>query len=165
MTLPAAGHLDLNPMPNWITLIPDDLDDTKVAAVMAALRTAALREGQADPVTEVITRVTARIRAEIAGCARNRVDSDTTKIPADLKALACRMVVFEMMGRLPGQDLSEDERATRKEDLRYLERIARCDVPVATPDDAATPEVQQGGGFEQVGNPVRLATRTKMQGL
>lgn len=151
-------------MPNWVTITTDDLEDTKVAPLVEALRTAALGASQDDPVEEMIATVVARIRAEVAGCSRNLVDSDTTKIPADLKRLACRMVVFEMMGRLQ-LPLNEDERDERRQDVRYLERISRCEVPVATPDSAAAPEVQQAGGFEQVGTTTRQATRRTMRGL
>ena len=52
------------------------------------------------------------------------------------------MVMREAMSRLQ-QSLNDDEREEQRNDLRYLERIARCEVPVATPDEPITsPEVQ-----------------------
>lgn len=149
---------------SWITLTTADLDDTKVAALLEALRSSALGTGQDDPVEEIIASVTARIRAEIQGCSRNQVDSDTTKIPASLKRLGCRMVVFDLMSRLQ-QDLTEDERSERKSDLRYLERIAACEVPIETPDNATAPDVQSGVRIAQVGTTNRRASRQTLSGL
>jgi len=122
---------------NWSAISIDDLNDAKAAALVAACRTAALGDGQADPVPNIIANVTSRIRAEISGCANNTLDADTTKIPNDLKSLAARIVMREAMSRLQ-QSLNDDEREEQRNDLRYLERIARCEVPVATPDDPIT---------------------------
>ncbi len=122
---------------NWSAISIDDLNDTKAAALVAACRTAALGDGQADPVPNIISNVTTRIRAEISGCANNTLDADSTKIPNDLKSLAARIVMREAMSRLQ-QSLTDDEREEQRNDLRYLERIARCEVPVAAPDDPIT---------------------------
>lgn len=129
---------------NWSAITIDDLRDAKVSALVEACRTAALGDGQADPLINIIVNVTARIRAEISGCATNTLDADSTKIPNDLKSLAARMIVREAMSRLQ-QSLTDDEREEQRNDLRYLERIARCEVPVAAPDDPITQaEVQSG---------------------
>jgi hypothetical protein len=58
-------------MPRWVTITTDDLNDTKVAALVDALRTAALAVGQDDPVDEIIADVISRIRAEVASCSQN----------------------------------------------------------------------------------------------
>lgn len=149
---------------SWTTITTDDLNDTKVAALVTALRSSALGSGQDDPVEEIIATVIARIRAEVGACAKNEVDSDTTKIPASLKRLGCRMAVFEMMGRLQ-IELSEDERDERRADIRLLERIARCELAVETPDDPTESEVQHGGTIEVVTETPRQATRDKLKGL
>lgn len=149
----------------WTAITVDDLNDTKVAALVNALRTAALAVGQDDPSDEIIANVVARIRAEVAGCKTNVLDADTTKIPGDLKSLACRMVVREMQSRLQ-EPLNEDERAEKRDDLEYLRRISKCEVPVAEPDNPlTTPEVQQGGGVEVVTSSPVTTTRTQLSGL
>lgn len=131
---------------SWTTITIADLKDAKVSALVEACRTAALGSGQTDPVPNIIANVTARIRAEISGCAQNVLDADTAKIPADLKSLAARMIMREAMSRLQ-QQLTEDEREEQRNDLRYLERIAKCDVPVGAPDTPlTTTEVQSAAG-------------------
>lgn len=145
-------------MSRWTSISATDLQDTKAAALVDACRTAALGSGQADPVPGIILNVIARIRAEISGCRNNVLDADTTKIPNDLKSLGCRMILREAMSRIQ-QPLNDDEREEQRNDLRYLERIAACDVPVAAPDDPiATEEVQSGAGTP------RLTARTRTFG-
>lgn len=150
---------------SWSTITINDLKDTKVSALVEACRTAALGSGQADPVPNIVTNVTTRIRAEISGCAQNVLDVDTAKIPADLKSLASRMIMREAMSRIQ-QSLTEDEREEQRNDLRYLERIARGEVPVAVSDNpSAGGEVQKGGAIQQASTPSRKATREKLAGL
>jgi hypothetical protein len=152
-------------MPRWVTITTDDLNDTKVAALVDALRTAALAVGQDDPVDEIIADVISRIRAEVASCSQNVLDIDETKIPKDLHRLGCRMVLREMQSRLQ-EPLNTDERTEQENDLKYLQRIASCDLKVAIPDNPQVPpEVQQSGGVEVFNAPTPIARREDMNGL
>lgn len=148
----------------WITITVGDLKDRKVAALVEALQSAALGSGQSDPTPNIIASVTARIRAEIKGCARNQLDRDTTTVPADLTDLAVRMVLRVMKDRLE-IPLTEDERNQMKSDERYLERIAACDVPVATPDDAVDGDVQSGSVSPKTYAPQRDFSSEEQEGL
>jgi hypothetical protein len=150
---------------SWVSITIADLKDAKVSALVEACRTAALGAGQTDPVPNIIANVVARIRAEISGCVRNVLDADTTRIPSDLKTLAARMIVREAMSRIK-RPLSQDERDEQSNDLKYLERIATCKVPVAKPDVPLTiPEVQKGGAIALASIPTRTATRKTLAGL
>jgi len=138
----------------WITIAIDKLQDAKAAALVEQLRTAALGEGQADPVPDVIVDVTNRIRQEIAAGGKTVLSADATKIPPSLRRLAMRMIIREaqsrlnVMGALP---LSDDERKEWDKDDRYLERIADGDLTVESPDDpAATPTVQAKTGRPRI---------------
>lgn len=130
----------------WTTLTLADLPVGKAAALVAALQTAALGDGQPDPMLMVVAGVVTRIRAEIAAGGRTVLDVDQTKIPPSLKPLAMRMALREGQSRLNvggGLDLTDDERQEWKEDIRYLERIARGDITVeASTTPEATPTVQ-----------------------
>jgi phage gp36-like protein len=121
-------------MSNWTTITSDDLNDTKVAAMVNALRTSALASGQTDPSPRIIQEVVSRIRAEIKGCYKNKLDEDQAKIPNSLKDLACRMVLRLLKNRLE-LPLTDDEKDDRRSDEKFLERIARCEVPITTPDN------------------------------
>lgn len=149
---------------SWTTITIDDLKDAKASALVEACRTAALGQGQDDPLPGIIANVITRIRAEVASCEENSLDADTATIPADLKSLACRMIIREAMSRLQ-QPLNDDEKEEQRNDLRYLERIAKCEVKVSATDNPSSGEVQSGGAIEQVSTPTRTATRTKLAGL
>ena len=148
----------------WITITISDLEDVKTAKLLTPLRTKALGDGQDDPVPEIMASVTTRIRAEIAGCSRNQLDADETKIPASLKLLACRLVIAAASNRL-GISLNDDERAQLRSDERYLERIAACAVPVEDPDNAMTAPVQQSGGINLVSSRPKKHTGSQLSGL
>ena len=125
----------------WISITPDDLNDTKLAPLMNALRTAALAEGQADPLPGYITTACNHIRRKVAACRTNRVDADATKIPESLKEVACRMVVRAAKDRLE-ISLTDDERKQWDKDDRELDAIASCAMPIEISDDSEEPPVQ-----------------------
>jgi hypothetical protein len=150
---------------NWISITPDDLNDTKVAALVDACRTKALGSGQTDPAPRIIENAVARIRSEIKGCAANILDRDMAKIPKDLKPLTMRMIVRELESRLQ-IELKDDEREEWRHDLRYLERIARCEIPVLAPDNPETVEsVHVPAGTPLICPKKRFLTRQKMEGV
>lgn len=122
----------------WISITVGHLDTAKAAALVTALRTAALGNGQADPLLEIIDSVTARIRMEIAAGGRTRLSVDSTKIPPSLKSLALRLVIADGQQRLNignALELSEDDREAIRRDIRLLERIAKGEITVESPDD------------------------------
>ena len=149
---------------SWLSLTPDDLRETKVAALVTALRSAALGSGQTDPLPGIIQTVVDRIRAEIAGCKNNQLDADTTKIPASLRHIAHRMIIAAAKGRLE-LPLKEDERNALRDDTRYLERISTCAIPVENPANPITADVQQPGSITVINSRTRRATSNTMAGL
>lgn len=124
----------------WSTITIADLNTAKASALVEALRSAALGDGQADPLPEIIANVVARIRAEIAAGGRTALDVDPAKLPPSLKSLALRMVLREGQSRLNAAGalpLSDDEREEWRQDVRYLERIAKGEIAI---ESSATPE-------------------------
>jgi hypothetical protein len=125
----------------WLAITADDLNATKLAPLVNALRTAALAGGQADPLIEITANVVSRIRRMIAGCRTNLVDADATLIPASLKALACRMIIREAKDRLE-IDLTNTETEAWRVDERDLVRISTCDLPIEIAYNSEAPPVQ-----------------------
>ncbi|HWM26599.1 MAG TPA: hypothetical protein VNP98_17410 [Chthoniobacterales bacterium] len=132
-------------MPNWIPITINDLQDSKVAALVVALQSAALGAGQTDPTPRLTQAVVDRIRRKIASCSVNQLDADTTAIPAGLKTMAVDLILAEMKGRLE-EPLTDDEQ--RKIDLHNsdLNRIAECRDTVEQPDSAIDAPVQDSSG-------------------
>lgn len=110
-----------------------DSVELDVTAKAALLRASALRA--------VAKPVIVRVRNKVATCSTNKVDSDTTKIPASLKALACRMIIREAKGRLE-MELTEDERRERDIDERELTAVSLCNLVVDQADVPEAPKVQ-----------------------
>lgn len=154
---------------SWITLTPEQLDTAKAAALVAALRTAALGENQPDPVPEIITNVTARIRMEIAAGGRTVLDADATKLPPSLKSLGLRMVLREAQSRLnaaSAMPLGEDEREEWRQDVRFLERIAKGDITVEEPTNpAAVSSVQAPTPVPMISARERTFSRRSQEGI
>jgi hypothetical protein len=153
----------------WLTLTLADLSVSKAAALVTALQSAALGAGQPDPLPEVIVNVTQRIRMEIAAGGKTRLSATTTTLPPSLKSLAVRMVLREGQSRLNAVGalpLSEDERQESRDDLRFLERIAKGEITVEEPDDpAATPTVQAATPSPLITARDRRFTRDDQDGI
>lgn len=126
---------------SWTTITAADLNDTKMAPLMSALRTAALAEGQGDPVDALKVTCIDRVRRMISACRTNQVDADSAKIPQSLKALTCRMIVREAKSRLE-IELTTSETEQWRVDEKELLAISRCELPIETSDNAAAPPVQ-----------------------
>lgn len=153
-------------MATWIVITVEDLNAYLVAAQVAALRTAALGAGQADPFSVVLPDVAARIRAEIQGCRTNEVSATPNSIPPELKSYACHLILEAMQTRIPGLHLTVEQKTQANEARKYLARIARCEVPVAQPADPLEPGGVQRGGIIQVATKTtRRATRSSLSGL
>lgn len=125
----------------WIQITEADLLKTKMAPLLSALRSAALDPSQDDPVEAITADVIVRVRNKVSTCATNKVDANTSTIPASLKSLACRMIIREAKGRLE-LDLTEDERRERDIDERELTAVSRCDLVVDQADIPEAPKVQ-----------------------
>lgn len=128
---------------NWITLTAAHLNDYQVAKVVVALRTKALAAGQADPFTIVMPDIVARIRAEVRGCASNKVSNDPLTIPPDLKAHAIYLIIEAMQSRLPGLFLSKDMKTLIADAKDYLKRVSKCEVPIGAPSEPETTATTQ----------------------
>jgi len=125
----------------WIAITPEDLNDTKLAPLMSALRTAVLAEGQSDPVSTYITNAVNRTRRMISACRTNQVDADETTVPESLKDLVCRMVVRAAKDRLE-IELTQTEQEAWRVDERELTRISNCEIPIETSANSEAPAVQ-----------------------
>lgn len=136
-------------MPRWIPITVADIQDQKLAPLVEALRTRALAAGQTDPTPRLTQAVVDRIRRKVASCHTNRLDSDTTKIPAGLKTMAVELIYFELKGRLEDA-LTPDESKKSTIIESDLNRIASCLDTVEQPDDPIDPPVESPSGNPSV---------------
>jgi hypothetical protein len=151
-------------MANWVTVSEDDLNDTKVAKLVTALRTKALAAGQTDPSERVIASVVTDIRRKIASCRNNQVDADLTTIPASLVPLATDMILARLKGRLELEltKFEEDQLSTHRETLN---RIAACTDVVEQPDAAIAAPTQSTAGTPSISDTRATERRARRSGL
>ena len=144
-------------MPAWITPLVTDLNDYLVAEQVTALRDEALATGQADPFAKIATDVVAKVRSFIASNPANRLDSDATTIPPELKLDVCYLIIGPMLGRL-GIALTKDQ--VQQLDLAHSTLIALREkkLLVSQPLNPITPAVQSPVGVEQASAGTRLTT-------
>jgi hypothetical protein len=150
----------------WITIVQGDLEDAQAAAMVDALRTAALAEGQTDPMPRIIQDVVDQIRGAIGLCPATALDADTTRVPKTLKEKAVAKVCRQLKKRLM-MGLTEDERAEETRWDSMLEKLATGKYPVDKTDNPiSTPPVQPvTSGVKLVGSTALVAGRAKLAGL
>ncbi|PTY03078.1 hypothetical protein DB346_07440 [Verrucomicrobia bacterium LW23] len=155
---------------SWITLSPADIDIAKAGPQVAALRTAALAAGQADPAEDALARTVLHIRQSVRSYRANRLDADPASIPAELRSLALRMAYRELHQRLDvagrALALTDDDRRHWDNDVRTLERVAGGDLVVSQPANPVDGDVQSPGTIQVVRTAgKRQATRRTLRGL
>jgi hypothetical protein len=136
-------------MPRWIPITVDDLNDSKVAALVTALRTAALADDQDDPTPRLTQAVVNRIRRKIASNPQNQLDEDVTTIPEGLKLMAVDLIIAELKGRLE-EGLTDDERRKIDRHETDLNRIAAGTDTIEDPDTAIDAPVQDQSGTPSI---------------
>ncbi len=153
-------------MATWITISPEDLNDYQVAAYVNAARTAALDAGQSDPFDQVMPDIVARVRAEVRGCARNRVSVTPLSVPPDLRSHTILLIIEAMQARLPGIPLDEGIKTLITDAKKYLQRVANCEIPIGLPTDPElVADVQAVQGTPRITAPERNFTSTAAEGI
>jgi phage gp36-like protein len=129
----------------WITISEDAIRSKLAAVELQALRTAALADGQADPLPEIVARTVDEVRGYIGACERNRLGPAGT-IPAQLESAALAIVRYRLATRLPVRTLLTEERKEEQRDaLTLLRDVAACRYAVEQPDEAGPERLAIGG--------------------
>jgi len=150
----------------WVTISADDLNHYLVAAQTLALRTAALSDGQADPFTEVMPRVVARVRSMIQACESNRVSATPLTVPPSLKDYVCFLILEEMALRIPQLQFTPEQAKMADTARDYLKMIAKCDARIEQPPDPLDPQdVEYNSSIQVVRSSERRATRDTLSGI
>jgi len=130
----------------WSPLTSADVLACLVSTQIQALR-GSLAPGQADPLPVLIADVTARVRAEIRGNLRNRVERNPALLPPELKLTAAHLALESLQARLPNLALTADQVRLANEARQFLARIARGEVPIATPPDEPESHLETSSPF------------------
>ena len=133
----------------WITLSESNLQASLSGGEIESFKTAALAEGQSDPVAELLARITLHVRGYVAA-GKWRMGPDGT-VPPTLVRSAVALCVIDVMSR-PAAAVIDDEGKTRANAAtaaqRTLEAVAARGMTVEDPDTGALQPIEntvQGG--------------------
>lgn len=126
-------------MANWTAITEEAVRTGKISIFLDTVQSLATAATEADPLSEMIADVVARIRASVS--TGNRLDQDTSKIPNSLKGVALRMITRRLKDYCQ-QPLTSDELAQQKDDQSYLQQIITEKVRFELPDTPGTDEMQ-----------------------
>jgi hypothetical protein len=150
----------------WSPLTPDDVLACLLGPQVDILRQRQLNPGQADPLPALIADVTARVRAEIRGNRRNRVELDACLLPPELKLAAAHLALESLQARLPNLALSADQMRLADDARALLARVASGQVPITVPaQPAADLETTSPFGLEVLGHRRQRVTGENLSGF
>lgn len=149
----------------WTALLEADIITAINGPSIGAARTAALKSGQSDPLPEAIDQVTREVRGRVAACARNVLGEEGT-IPDECKTAAIDMCVYRLCKRLGAALLTSAVTDANNIALAFLRDVARCEVAIVAPIDAA-PKAEQAGPTPSpiICRPIRRFTRNTQDGI
>lgn len=136
-------------MPNWILITVETLQESSVAAAIAAYSTAALAQAQEDRAPGLIQGVVNEVRGAVATCPANRLDANPASIPASLRDLAVDLILARLK-KAVGEALSKDEVRDVTWRRAQLKEVSAGTRAVEQPDAPVNPEMERGGACEVV---------------
>lgn len=150
---------------DWAALDTDNLLSTLTEPERAALRSAATKPGQADPVETVRADVTEYVRGSIQS-GGGSLDAAGT-IPAMMIFHATALWRYRALTRLPSYKISDERDKERSAAEAYFLKVAEGRVKVPVPDPAAEGPATGAGAQVVVPRcrPVRRNTAEGMSGL
>lgn len=152
----------------YITLNESHLESGLTAPELAAVKTAAVATGQTGAVivAEILSQVTTEVRARVAACKTNVLGAAGT-IPDECKSAAVDIAVYRICKRLPGRAVLTAERDKANDNaISFLRDVARCDVSIVAPTDAAPDEEQAGPApAPSITAPCRKFSRSNAEGI
>jgi hypothetical protein len=117
----------------WITISEDQVVTKLSGPEAAALKAAALKTDQEDPLPAVIEQVVREVRGYVAACERNKLGAGST-IPDELQGAAISRIRFELATRLPVASLlTDDRRRANEQALTLLRDVAACRFAIVAP--------------------------------
>jgi len=148
----------------WIYVSESDVLTRLSGPEAAAMKTAALQTGQANPLPEVITQVVREVRGYVKACARNTLGDGET-IPDEILGAAINRIRYDLATRLPVPSLLTEARLeANRAAIALLRDVAACRFTLEQPATASA-EISAATSAQVVTKTTRIATRAKLSGL
>jgi hypothetical protein len=122
---------------DWIRLGEKDLETHMMRAQLGVLHGAVLGPNERDPLPELLEAVTWQVRTAVGASGRNLLSSDGEKIPGELRADACALVLEKLQSRIPALRLTPDQVRAADQARQRLRSVEKGEVAVSRPADPA----------------------------
>jgi hypothetical protein len=153
----------------WVVITADSLYPFLVAPQLDALRTAALKTGQADPFVSQLPVQSSRVRQSIASNPRNRLSATANSVPPECVWMLCWLMIEALQDRIPQLKLTDDQKKQiedAKADMEKLREREDTQLLISQPNDPESdPAMAFGPTATVVESSTRLATRRTLGGL
>lgn len=121
----------------WLTISVDDVKTRLTGAELSAVQSAALAEGQTDPLPEIVGQVVDEMRGYMAAGGVTLGESGT--IPKKLLGASLAIIRYRLATRLPVKSLLTEQRVAENRDaLALLDRVASGRFLVEEPETEDT---------------------------
>lgn len=145
----------------WREITEDDILGVLNSAEQAAYQSAVIGSGQ-DPQQDAVTAVVNLCRGYIADNPSNQLAEGVT-LPDRVILSALHIIRVEIMTRLD-LEVSEDRRNSKRDAIRFFERVADGKVSIEQPV-GATEASGSSPSMETLNSRERIADRSKLSGL
>lgn len=149
----------------WITLSESDLATAITGPELNAVKTAALRSGQDDPVAAELAQVTREVRGRVKACNCNTLGAAGT-IPDECKTATIDICVYRLAKRLPAGVLNPTREKANDQALAFLRDVAACDVVLEQPESGTeSDEISSSPPVPRICRPMRRFDRCDQDGI
>ena len=126
---------------SWITITEDDLLTVMSGPELKAIRAAALKTDQPDPVEPTLLQVADQVRGSVGACENNRLGVTGT-IPQKLLTTALDIAAYRIPSRV-GITPKESRTNLYKDALALLKEVAACRFDIEEPVE----QTNESSGF------------------
>jgi len=147
----------------WRAFTEEDVLNSMSGTEVTAYRTKLLKDGQADPLTGLLSTFAGKVRDSIRSCSENSLDEDPLSLPLSAIDVAAVLTRQRLLTRYTSTEISKGREMEYREAVDWLKRVERCVVKITPPgtDDAAKSVVS----LPCIAAPVRTHRRNQGRGL
>lgn len=147
----------------WREITEADVLTSLTGPEADALRVAALKAGQDDPMTEILGTAVQEARGYIAGCKTNTLAAGDTLPDATIHHVVA-IVRYRMMSRL-GMKVSEGRGQEYKDARSFLRDVSACRVGIEAPDGGSESDTSFPSATPTVKSRSRRFSRPHQDGI
>lgn len=149
----------------WIALTEEKLLTRISGPELAAFRSVALADGQADPVQGLFDAITRKVRSRVAACTQNKLGPEGT-IPDEILSDALALCVMDIMTRPAGTVIDPNDARTKAatQAEQNLRDVASCKIMIEQPPTNEESTEVIGAPSPSFGERRRYFTRRNQEG-